>query len=352
MAFSTVEKYCIPIEELIGHHFKQSSKNLKSSREALLLLLLTAQIPSYFQYLLKEGNVRGLKTRISRLYTYLRKFSNVPEAFCARYKYRMSSHRVRRRYNISGRTWNYIHELAADMDFNLQYRLPLMDFKKFNWYEELEEDLIFTDIVLDARALNDMLVATYEGYLAPRKKRRKGCEVYGLNMGMIRNTEVMAKRKGITIQRYVSVLRSAPQISANAARWWVEPNDQAIEAVIRANMTLYPQDQILGDFHSHAYDTWKDLLFNEGWNYSKSDQRYNYAYSAMFAQSGNPISLAFIVAIAKSKRKIKRRHFRGKKNMIQLRVGKCSVIVAAYRSLERGRYSKKRIRLRLPGMVF
>jgi hypothetical protein len=351
MAFSTVEKYCYAIEELLGDHFKPRTRNLKNARKSLLLILLTAQIPEDLQKILDKGEIRGLKTRVRRLLRYLRKHSNVPEAFCARYKYRMSEHRVRRRYDISGRTWNYMHRLASETDFNPEYQLPLIDFKQFKWHEKLEEDLVFMDVVLDDKALNDMLVAIYEGYLAPRKKRRKGCEVYGLNMGMIRSTEVQAKRKGITIHKYVSVLRSAPQISADAARWWVEPNKKAIQAVIKANNTLFPQNQILGDFHSHPYDSWQDLLYNEGWDYSRGDQVDNFKLSRSFAELGNPISIAFIVAIARSKHKIKRRHFRGKKNMIQMRVGGCCAIVAVYRSLERGLYSDKQIQLMLPGMV-
>lgn len=351
MSLSTVEKYCYPLEELLKTHFHPKSRDLNESRKALLLLLLTAHIPDTIKYLMIEHRIRGLNTRITRLYRYLRKFSNVPEAFCARYKYKMSVHRVMRRYNISERTWNYIHNLSKETDFELDIQLPNMDFRKFKWHERLEEHQVFTDIILDPRALNDMLVAIYEGYLAPRKKRRKGCEVYGFNMGMIRTTEVEEKRKGISIHKYVSVMRSSPQISANAARWWVEPNQLAMKALIKANMTLFPQNQILGDFHSHAYDSWNSLLYNEGWNYSKSDQNYNYSLSKKFSDMGHPFHIAFTVAIAKTKHIVKRRHFRGKKNMIQLRVGKCCAIVAAYRSLEKGRYSVKNLQLRLPGMV-
>jgi hypothetical protein len=351
LAFSTIEKFCYPIEELLNNHFNPQSTNLTEIRKSLLLLILTAQIPPFMQEILRDHEIRGLKTRVIRFQKYLKKFSNVPEAFCARYKYKMSAHRVKVRYQISARTWNYIHRLADDTAFDLSIQLPVMDFRKFKWYESLEEDLIFTDVVLDPRALNDMLVATYEGYLAPRKKRRKGCEVYGLNMGMIRTTEVQAERKGITIHRYVSVLRSAPQMSATANWGEVKPNKLAIKAVIKANMTLFPQNQILGDFHSHPYTTWADLLYNEGWTYSKGDQLENYRLAKTFAELGNPISLAFVVTIAKSKHVIKRRHFRGKKNMLQLRVGSCCAIVAVYRSLEHGRYSDKKIQLRLPGMV-
>ncbi|MFC2061610.1 hypothetical protein ACFLUV_03780 [Elusimicrobiota bacterium] len=351
MAYSTIEKYCHPIEKLLKRSFEPGSKNLREGRKALLLCLLTASIPESFPNLLEKHRIRGIKKQVIQLIRYLREFSNVPEAFCAKYKYKMSSHRVKRRYNISKRTWEYIHRLASEADFNMQYQLSLLDFKKFPWYERLEETMIFTDIVLDIRALNDMLVAIYEAYLAPRKKRRKGCEVYGLNLGMIRTTEVQAERKGITIQKYISVMRSAPQISATADWSNVKPNDQAVQAVIKANMTLFPHNQILGDFHSHPYATWNELLRSEGWEYSEGDQTENYTLARRFAQQGHPISLTFVVAIAKAKRKIKRRHFRGKKNMIQLRVGKCCAIVAVYRSLERGTYSDKNIRLILPGMV-
>jgi len=351
MSLSTVEKFCHPIEELLTAHFRSGSRDLKKLQHDLLMFILTAQVPEDLRDLAAGGKIHGLKTRVGRFQRYLRKFSNVPEAFCARYKYRMSEHPARRRYNVSARTWNYVHRLAEEAGFNFETRMQLMDFRQFKWHEKLEEDLVLTDVVLDDKALNDMLVAIYEGYLVPREKRRKGCEVYGLNMGMIRSIEAQSRSKGISIHRYVSVLRSAPQMSAEAARWWVAPNNKAIEAVIKANNTLYPQNQILGDFHSHPYDNWKELLYHEGWRYSKGDQSYNFDLSQRFAELDNPISITFIVAIARSKHKVKRRHFRGRKNMIQLRVGECCAIVAVYRSLERGRYSDKGIRLLLPGMV-
>ena len=54
MAFSTVEKQCLLMENLLNRYFKQQPNNLKEYRKAPLKLLLTAQIHEFFQHLFME----------------------------------------------------------------------------------------------------------------------------------------------------------------------------------------------------------------------------------------------------------------------------------------------------------
>ncbi len=62
--------------------------------------------------------------------------------------------------------------------------------------------------MLDGLALESMLLPALEGYLSPRKAKRKGYEVYGVNFGMSRQFQRHG-RDGLKTTRIVSVtLRS------------------------------------------------------------------------------------------------------------------------------------------------
>ncbi|MDH3582806.1 MAG: hypothetical protein OER86_01170, partial [Phycisphaerae bacterium] len=233
----------------------------------------------------------------------------------------------------------------------LQTWVPLTSFGRFKWHDKLEEDLTRLDVLLDSRALNDMLVAAFEAYLSPRPKRRKGYEVYGIGLGGVRTVQAKTQRKGITLKHYVSVSRVQLQLSAEGAMGWVEPNDRSMLALLKASTTLFPHYQVVGDFHSHPYDQWSDLVYHEGWTYSSADQKANYQAAKSMIDQGHRMMMAFIVAVARSGRKVRPSRFRGLPNTIQLSVGECRTVVAAYRSLESGRYSTRHLRLRLPGML-
>ena len=71
----------------------------------MLWLLVTADVPEPLERLARSGEVRGLATHLAALAGHLQAESRLPEALCARYKYKTSERNARRRYAIAPRAW-------------------------------------------------------------------------------------------------------------------------------------------------------------------------------------------------------------------------------------------------------
>ncbi len=108
---------------------------------------------------------------------------------------------------------------------------------------------------------------------------------------------------------------------------------------------------MVGDFHSHPYDNLDVLEDLRGWQFTCDDERSNVEISHTLSDLGHCALVTFILAIARCKPRVNQRPYKGMRNTIQICVGDCRVILAAYRSLESGRLTSNNIRLRLAGPV-
>ena len=352
MAYTTLEILANRVRSDLEHHFDGRPARLREQLRHLLNLLLTAEVPEPLAELAGSGEVRGLPTHLGALEDYLRSESFLPEALCARYRYLTSEALARGRYRIPRRSWEYFHELAREVEWDPALRVPGIAYEKYPWHDELEKRFASLEVVLDGHALEGMLIGAMEAYLSPRRPRRKGYEIYGINLGMVRE-ERQRRRHGIAIARYVAVMRSQPQLSADADYKAVQPNSRSLDVILDATTALYPQYQAVGDFHSHPYDDFWQLERDRGWEYSQWDEEANMNFAQTLSDRGRQhrLLVSFVVAIARSNRTVARRHFRGMRNTIQMSVGNCRVIVAAYRSLGSGQLTRSNVRLRLAGAV-
>ncbi len=351
MAYATMEVLAGRVREDLERVFGGRPAVLADGLQQLLELLVTAQVPQALEDLIESGEVRGLQTHVRALAKHLRTDSRLPEALCARYRYKTSQAAARKRNRVSARTWDYLHRLAKELDWDLALHLPLIPYEDHAWHDELEEGFVDVEVVLDSQALEGMLIYALEGYLSPRRPRRKGYEVYGISLGMTRDVYRQKRRDGISVTRYVSVMRSHPQLSAEGRKTFVELNERSLNALLSASVAFYPQYQAVGDFHSHLYDDLGDLIQTRGWEYSESDDEANANLAQILAGLGHRISVAFVIGIARSAQKIARSHFRGLRNTLQMSLGNCRVILGAYRSLGSGHLTKSNIRLRLSGVA-
>jgi hypothetical protein len=144
-------------------------------------------------------------------------------------------------------------------------------------------------------------------------------------------------------------MRSQVQLSAEAAFGHVEPNPRSLDAILRATAALHPQYQAVGDFHSHPYDESWELDAKRGWDYTPDDEDSNIVLARAMAEHAQRIDVTFVIAIARSGHPVARRHYKQLRNTIQMSLGNCRVILAAYRSLESGRLTRSNIHLRLSG---
>lgn len=351
MAYAVLEVLADRVREDLERFYDGCRAGLKESFRQLIRLMLTARIPEPLEKLIESGEVRGLATHLKALERYLQDECRLPEALCARYKYKTSETRALRRYRTSRRTWDYFHDLAREMDWRPDLYVPLIPYENFAWHDEVEEHFVSLEVLLDTIALHGMLISALEAYLSPKKPRRKGYEVYGINLGMTRTVHHKKSRDGACMTGYVSVTLSQPQLSADTEYGAVVPNARSLDAILKATTTLYPQYQAVGDFHSHPYDELNLLEENRGWDYTGSDEESNILLARIMFQLGQHMLVAFVIAIARCNQRVNRGYYRGLRNAIQMSLGNCRVIVAAYRSLGSGRLTKSNIRLRLSGMV-
>jgi hypothetical protein len=351
MAYADLEILADRVYSDLERYFGNRRAAFDSALQGVLELLLTAHLGDSLRALAESGEVRGLWTHTRALEHYLQETSQLPEALCARYKYKVSEVQARRRFRIRPRVWRYFHDLAAEIDWDPALNVPLVNYDRRRWHDALEEQYVGVEVVLDAQALETMLISAMEGYLSPRPPRRKGCEVYGVNLGMTRDVHHHRPRDGVRLTRYVSVMRAHPQLSADGEFQCVQPNPRSLDAILAATQALYPQYQAVGDFHSHPYDEPATLYERRGWTYSESDEDMNVEFAEAMAELGQRIWVCFILAIVRTPKKVARSRFRGMRNTIQMTLGNCRVILAAYRSLGSGRFARSNLTLRLSGTV-
>ena len=351
MAIATLKHLAGRVREDLEGHFAGRPAQLAERLREVLDLIVTAETPEPLEALARSGRVRGLTTHLNALAEHMETQSRLPEALCARYKYRISEAKARKRYKISRGTWRYMHDLAGELAWQPELHISLMSYETYPWHDELEQRHMSVEVMLDHRALEGMLLCALEAYLSPRQSRRKGYEVYGLNLGMIRDAYQSTPRGGLTVTRYVSVMRSHPQLSAEAGAGFVVPNERSLDAILGATSAFYPQYQAVGDFHSHTYDDLATMDTRKGWGFSPADEDANVVLSRSMAALGHRIHVSFVIAVARCAQKAAPGHYKGMKNTFQMSLGPCRAVVAAYRSLGSGHLTESRIRFRLPAMI-
>jgi hypothetical protein len=170
---------------------------------------------------------------------------------------------------------------------------------------------------------------------------------------MIREEYVRKKGSGMSTLQYVYIIRSQPQLSAVGGYREVDPSAKSIKAVISVSRSLFPQYEVVGDFHSHIYRDFRELEYCRGWDFSDADLKMSPQWAAQIRAMGgtNRFVAAFVVAMARSTYQVSLSRYKGKLNTLQTAVGSCRVVVAVYRILRSGLYSRRKIRIRVPGMV-
>jgi hypothetical protein len=114
---------------------------------------------------------------------------------------------------------------------------------------------------------------------------------------------------------------------------------------------LFPQLDIVGDFHTHPYKNTQELRTLKGWRYSAADEAGIPTWVTPLKQMGYHPRTSLIVGIAKSSRRITKPG-RLKPNVVRFSVDKYHFYIACYRIIG-DRYSDNFITLNsiaLPGM--
>ena len=198
-----------------------------------------------------------------------------------------------------------------------------------------EEETV--DVFIQRDAAIDIMLAAIETYrvrLAGKKKIYT--EMYGLCVGHVNND-----RKNI-IQ--VNVERYVPQLRAVADHESVRPDDRAKFEHIKLLTSRLPEKRIVGECHTHPYDSFQELTGISGgaWNPSKPDLSYFAAqYNEWIKREHRP-EIALIIAIGqKEKAKTHRNPKYFGKNTFRHMYEGCEMVFAVHRIMRDGYFDEK-----------
>jgi len=128
---------------------------------------------------------------------------------------------------------------------------------------------------LSRRAFEDMVLPTLEGYQVPKTTKSRFTEVYGLCLGTIRGEKITRRGGGGYRRDYVNVQQAAVQLRAKATKDHVWPNTKSLAIQLAAAKVLFPHLEVIGDFHSHPYNSARSVCRRKGWEPSEEDEDFN-----------------------------------------------------------------------------
>ena len=134
-----------------------------------------------------------------------------------------------------------------------------------------------TQIIIEDHVVPQLLTSAIEAYTigdttSQRGKTENKLETFGLLWGY-----TLPEREGFP-PRIVAVLATV-ETSAYRHNGWVKPSLESLGAKREFFETYWPNLELIGTFHSHPYESLKDIEENKGWQGSgKNDNSGDYEY--------------------------------------------------------------------------
>jgi len=198
---------------------------------------------------------------------------------------------------------------------------------------------------VEARALEDLLLAAAEGYKVSPGKGFKYTEVFGLCFGSVRRQV----RRGKETEVFANVSRVATQLRAKGNASSVQPNDKSLAAQVEIGRQFFPYLEVLGDYHTHPFKSFKDLKDDAGWEHSDQDERSLAYFVEQLREREHTPVFSLVVAVA-SGGKSSQRPLRRARNVVQVPVGDLYFVIGCYRILLDASYDTK-VDLAIPSLV-
>jgi len=149
----------------------------------------------------------------------------------------------------------------------------------------------------------------------------------------------------------VHVEKAVPQIRAKSSSSSVTPSARSLNALVEAADSLFPQLEIIGDYHSHPYRNYVELKRLRGWSASREDAISSASLCRdLQARKDRPhhMKIALVIAIAEGRGSAIPDNIRDKTNVYHLKMAGCHVMLSAYRILSNGGMTAANVTLRLP----
>lgn len=129
-----------------------------------------------------------------------------------------------------------------------------------------------TQIIIEDHVVPQLLTSAIEAYTVGDTTSQSGntesmLETFGLLWGY-----TLPERDGFP-PRVVAVMATV-ETSAYRHNGWVKPSLDSLGAKRDFFETFWPNLELVGTFHSHPYETLKDIEDVKGWESSEADERY------------------------------------------------------------------------------
>ncbi|MFH1220345.1 MAG: hypothetical protein V1694_07805 [Candidatus Eisenbacteria bacterium] len=237
----------------------------------------------------------------------------------------------------------YLEQLWSDLRYTRdEYRKLLTD-TEATWQFEVDERHEEVVIWLDDRAIGDIVLVGLESYAVPKGRGLKSTETYGICFGSTKSTEERRQAHGKHTIRHIHIDSVHIQLRAEGYSNKVTYDLRSLDTQMEAVKHLFPQLDIVGDFHTHPYHDVKELRGLKGWHYSRADEANIPEWVCPLREMGYQPRTSLVVAIAKGGKRAAR-PTRVKPNTIRFSVGKHHFYLACFRIIG-NRYSEKHITL-------
>jgi hypothetical protein len=274
----------------------------------------------------------------------------LPKAWYEHSCYGASQRSAASQWRVSPAELRDLDRLRQDLRYTNERYRSLVDKIRPGWtyaVDECHEDVV---IWLEDGAIEDIVLVGLEAYAVPRQGV-KFTETYGICFGSTKSVDETRLAHGRHVNRYVNISSVHIQLRAECYSHKVTYDLRSLETQMAVATDLFPQLDIVGDFHTHPYKDVNELKAVKGWNYSRGDEAGIPTWVTPLRQMGYHPRTSLIVAVAKGGRRLSRPG-RMKPNVVRFSIKKYHFYVACYRIIGK-RYSDKHITLNsmaLPGM--
>jgi hypothetical protein len=253
------------------------------------------------------------------------------------------------RWRVRPTEIRYLDQLWMDMRYTGDEYRALIDSAGTDWtfvVDEMHEEIV---VWLDEKAIEDIVLVALEAYAVPRRGVTF-TETYGICFGSTKTTEEKRLAHGRHIIRHVDVDSVHIQLRAECYSNKVTYDLRSLETQMEVAKILFPQLDIVGDFHTHVYRTVKDLREARGWSFSSADEAVIPTWAEPLREKGYRPRASLIVGVASGGKRILKPG-RLRHNVIRFCVNKYHFYVACFRIIG-DRYSETNITLQpiaIPG---
>jgi hypothetical protein len=316
-------------------------------RRELLELLETADPPACIQ---ECG--RGAAAATKQIERHLRRTTDyaLPKALYDQWRFGTKREMAARSWGVTPGELAYVRRLASRLSREVGSFQKAEEGNGLGWMAEVEEAHTQLEVTLSDQAVGELLMPVLEGYAVSAGPGFKYTEVYGILFGMGREVDRVRRGRGLVLHRHILAMRASTQLRAAGAAGWVTPNDRSFDIQLKSARLLFPELEVVGDFHSHPSHTVERMMSHQRWRPSGSDEELNREWVELMRSHGHRPRLGLMLAVARAERR-DRYAEQYRDNILRLALDEFRVLIAGYPILADGTYGRRGLRLHSPALT-